>query len=94
MFIRAGNLTILSLSSEANSLIEGLHNHKNQSNTWHERMKGNKRTNQEDFSEYASLRIYWQYEDGKTQPLKKGYFLFNKGEEFSQISKSDTQILL
>jgi hypothetical protein len=29
MFNRAGNLTILSLSSEANSLIEGLHNHKN-----------------------------------------------------------------
>jgi len=42
MFNRAGNLTILSLSSEANSLIEGLYNHKNQSNTWHERMKGNK----------------------------------------------------
>lgn len=57
-------------------------------------MKGNKRTSQEDLSEYASLRIYWQYEDGKNQPLKKGYFLFNKGEEFSQISKSDTRILL
>lgn len=67
MYNRAGNLTILSLSGEANNVIESLHSHKNQSNTWHERMKKNKKASSEDITDFASLRIYWLYKNGSTQ---------------------------
>jgi len=59
MFNRTGNITVLSLSRRRNAIIENLHTYKNKSNTWHFRLK--RKFPEEDFSDFASIRIYWKY---------------------------------
>ena len=76
MFNRAGNLTILSLGNEANTLIENLPADKNQSNTWHDRLK--KKAATENVTDFASIRIYWRYPEASKQPDGKACFMFTK----------------
>ena len=59
MFNRAGNLTILSLNKRSNAIIENLHTYQNKQNTWHDRHK--RRFPVDEFTDFASIRIYWKY---------------------------------
>jgi hypothetical protein len=42
-------------------VIENLHTYENSSNTWHDRLK--RKFPEQEFSDYASCRIYWKYPD-------------------------------
>ena len=59
MFNRVGNLTLLSLSRRRNSIIESLHTFTHENRNWHERF--NLRFPEEEQSDFASVRIYWDY---------------------------------
>jgi len=59
MFNRVGNLTLLSLSRRRNSIIESLHTFTHENRNWHERF--NLRFPEEDQTDFAALRIYWDY---------------------------------
>jgi len=85
MFNRVGNLTVLSLSKRRNAIIENLHTYRNKSNTWHDRQK--RKFPEEDFSDFASVRIYWKYpETSETvepgvnygPPSNKGFYMFSQ----------------
>ena len=91
MFNRVGNLTVLSLSRRRNAIIENLHTYKNKSNTWHDRLR--RKFPEEEFTEFASMRIYWKYPETAGEPGvnngppdQKGYYLFtnDKVEELKK----------
>ena len=59
MFNRVGNLTLLSLSRRRNSIIESLHTVNHENRNWHERFS--LKFPEEEQSDFASVRIYWDY---------------------------------